>query len=298
MLSATINKPEILESKLDKLEADAPIALATVDFDVTNPELLRQEFGHVFHYFGRVEGEVAMNTNQLSALLPNADEHTKRFIGIWKGQEIQHGMIFDNLQTVLGLEPAVVDPNAIGNSVKLGGEIAKLPKMHDVFMMLYLSRGAMHERLTAGGYKSLEKQLLTHGEVALVETALKPIQHQEAGHLGYYQSAALAKRRELAPWQLGLARKLTHRLYLPVGVGNDEQAVAFTGVAKTLAAPDIAGFVQPVQRVANKLLENNDEVRHHRRIAGHVLRLLKANQTDTPPNYVLAAVENLANKAA
>jgi hypothetical protein len=290
------HNPAVLEAKLDRLESDPPILPSSVDYTLNNPELVRERFGHVFNYFGRTEGEVALNTKQLEAILPNADDHTKRFIGVWMSQELPHGQIFDQLQVHLGLEPAVVDPNDVSPWLHVAGSVARLPKMHDAFMMLYLSRGAMHERLTAAGYRSLEKQLLEIGEPDFVNTALKPIERQEAGHLGYYQAAAQAKRRELAPWQLGLVRGLTARTYKPVGVRSEEHGLAFGRITNTLVPSKLDDFVEPVQRIANKLLMPAEPTAPN--LVGRILHLLQDKEAPKAPRYVIDAVEDLSHQAA
>lgn len=280
-----------INQKIDKLEADPPIAIDSVDYTIHQKERVISELGHVFRYFGRVESEVALYSKQLSILLPHADEPTKRFIDIWNNQEIKHGAIFDEIQNQLGLKPATINPNKIGSTVVIGGEIGKIPKVHDILMMIYLSRGAMHEKLTFSGYKLLEEKLSFLGEKALIETAIKPIKRQEAAHLGYYQLAAVNMRQRLSPWQLQATQYLTKRSYQPVGVSNKQQGLDFGQIATTLAGDNIIDLVDPVQKLGNRLLNNieKQEKRSLGQIAlGHIL---KNNQSE--PSYVMEAVMSL-----
>lgn len=48
---------------------------------------------------------------------------------------------------------------------------------------------------------------------------------------------------------------MTENVYYPVGVTNEAQGLEFGRVAKTLAGDNISEFIQPVQRIADKLLE-------------------------------------------
>ncbi len=280
-----------IDQKIDKLEADPPIAIDSVDYTIHQKERVVSELDHVFRYFGRVEGEVALYSKQLSVLLPHADEPTKRFINIWNDQELKHGAIFDEIQNQLGLQPATIDPNKIGSTVVIGGEIGKIPKVHDILMMLYLSRGAMHEKLTFSGYKLLEEKISFLGEKALIETAIKPIKRQEAAHLGYYQLAAINMRQRLSPWQLRTTQYLTKKSYRPVGVSDHQQGLDFGQIATTLAGDNIIDLVDPVQKLGNKLLNNTE--RPKRRNLGKIALGSMLNNIKSEPSYVMEAVMSL-----
>ena len=55
----------------------------------------------------RVELEVDRNVLEISTMLPNPPEVDKQFYAeLWQPQEIQHGLILDRLQQILGRPPA------------------------------------------------------------------------------------------------------------------------------------------------------------------------------------------------
>lgn len=245
-----------IPKQLDRLEVNhPPIPLDSVDFTIKNPELLTRRLAKAFRYFGRVEREVERNVLELEALLPNADANTRRFYEIWEAQEVPHGLIFDELQRQLGLEPELPDLNTISRSIRAGGVLSHIPGVHDVLMQVYLSTGAMHERLTAAGYDKLKLRLMDIGETALVETAVSPIRQQESGHFAYYKNAALLQRDRLSPWQLHLVRLLKTRGYAPVGAGNNEQKADFGEASLQLGdESQLDKLSSPVQAVAQELL--------------------------------------------
>ena len=248
-----------IPERIDRLAVSEPMPLETVDFTVLDPERLNQELGQTFAYFGRVEGEVA--ADPLLVMMPRLGteyggykSHGSDFISIWVAQEQAHGQIFDRLQVELGLEP--LQPVAeITNLNRLAGALGKMStSLHAVFEMIYLTRGAMHEKLTFDGYRLMADKLEALGETALLETMVKPIRTQESGHLGYYKHAAKELKGHLHPWQLGLARRLSLMTYAPVGAHTDADKAHFGHVAEALAGEQIADFAAPIQTVAEQLL--------------------------------------------
>ena len=92
-------------------EEHPPIDLGTVDFTVRNPRLLAKRFGHVLDYMARVELEVDRNVLELITMLPDPPEIDRTFYAdVWQPQEIQHGLILDELQVRLGPDNAVDRP--------------------------------------------------------------------------------------------------------------------------------------------------------------------------------------------
>ena len=122
-------------------------------------------------------------------------------------------------------------------------------------MFLYLSIGAMHERLTAVGYDRLRERVLELGMTGFAQTAVRPIRAQESMHYAYYRNAALEQRRALGAWQLQLARLVRRHTYRPVGATTPRRQADFGAATVSLfGAQDVAPFAEPVQRVAQELL--------------------------------------------
>lgn len=248
-----------IEAKIDRLRGDAPISLDEVDFTINNPERLRDELGRTFRYFARVEGEVAYDP--LIAMMPRLGteyngyrSHGTEFIKIWVDQEQAHSAIFENLQSHLGIEPAPINiESSIHN--RMAGMIGKLsPALHGVLELTYLTRGAMHEKLTFIGYERMAEKLLALGETALHETIIKPIRRQESGHLGYYKQSAVELKNHLKPWQIRMAAKLSVATYAPVGAGGKNDKPDFGHVADTLVGDELEKFAGPIQSIAETML--------------------------------------------
>jgi hypothetical protein len=244
-----------VEARVDRLEADPPISIESVDLTIVDPDRLRLELGHVIRYFGIVEGEVAQNASDIAALLPRLDRHERRFLGVWSAQEVAHGRVFDAIAQGLKLAPAP----AVGRTppprriFEVVGRVARLDWVHDVLKLMYLARGAMHEHLTYDGYVHLGERLARLGELGLARTVTEPIRRQEARHLGYYRMAAAAQRRRLSPRQLHVARVLSVRSYAPVGASPARRAECGRAFA-SLAGSDVDRILGPVETIATQLL--------------------------------------------
>ncbi len=249
---------EPLQAKLDRLRMSPPIPWG-VDLSIKDPERLRDELGPTFSYFGRVESEVA--AEPLLVLMPRLGteyggyrSHGTEFLDVWVAQEHAHGAIFDRLQAELELEPATPTAEITALS-RLAGWVGRLsPSLHAVFEMIYLSRGAMHEKLTFIGYQRMAATLERLGERDLLESVIKPIRVQEAGHLAYYKQAARTLKAHLSPWQLRLARKISLMTYAPVGAGSAHAKADFGHVALALAGDRLEDVAAPIQAIAESLL--------------------------------------------
>jgi hypothetical protein len=253
---------ETLEKKLGALQASEPIPYDSVDFTIRNPDRLKDELGWTFAYFGRVEGEVA--AEPLMTMMPRLGteykgykSHGAEFLEVWVAQEQAHAAIFDGLQRELGLTPLV--PNIETSPMHhFAGALGRLStSLHAVLEMVYLTRGAMHEKLTFIGYERMAEKLKHMGEIALFETIIRPVRRQEAGHLGYYRQAAAIIKTHLNTWQLALARRISIKTYSPVGAGHPDDKAHFGHVAGALVGEDLPQFTDPIQHVAQELLTND-----------------------------------------
>ncbi len=276
-----MNDQEKLERKLGQITELSPLRIDDVDWSIKDPEYLHNRLGRTFRNFQRVEQEV--NEDVLEALLPNLSEQKTDFIRIWKQQENPHGDLFAELRLQLGDAPedfSEVDVPAIN---RIAGNLGRIsPGLHDVFEMIYLARGAMHERLTKQGYELLSDRLANLGEFAIRNTLVKPILEQEAHHLGYYIMAARLHKRHLRPWQLYVARRLSVSSYAPVGAGAKIHKADFGHTALTLvdSVPDaqesafmethgwnpkrlaerrLKTFSNPIQKIGQQLLSLSEE---------------------------------------
>ena len=248
-----------LSAQLDRMEAEGVIDLATVDFDVRRPDLVRERLGPTLDYFARVEREVERNLLEIAAFLPGASDQTKRFVTIWAEQELPHGEVFETLKAHLHLPPSEPDLTTVSLPLRVTGRLSVIPGVSDVLLMLYNSMGAMHERLTAVGYDKLRDRLLDIGERGFAVTGVAPIRKQESGHYAFYRNSALALQGRLSSWQLALARIVRVHTYQPIGVrtsltaGADKAVFGGTAMALT-GSPDMSDIAVPVQRVAQELL--------------------------------------------
>lgn len=242
-----------LARRIDRLEADPPIALSSADLTVMHAGRLRRELGEVFFYFALVEGLVAQNAVEVETILPGLEEDDRRFLAVWERHEVAHGIIFDALCVELDLSPAG-PPLVLGarRSFRALSALSRQRWWHDVFRLVYLLRGAMHERLTLDAYSRIGARLERWGEHALVATVTDPIRRQEAGHLGYYRAAAAAQRDRLTPAQLRLARAISVNTYAPVGATRARRGQCGRAF-RSIAGDDIDGL-KPVQAIADRVL--------------------------------------------
>jgi hypothetical protein len=248
---------EALGDRIGRLEADPAISFADVDLTIVHPDRLRRQFDEVFYYFALVEGEVAQNALDIAALLPALDDHDRRFLSVWSAHEVAHSAIFDALGGELGLPPAAPSVQSGAQwSFRAIGVLAQVDWLHDVLKLVYLARGAMHERLTLEAYTLLGAKLSCLGEHSLTRTVTDPIRRQEAGHLGYYRAAAAAHRARLSRTQRSLARRISTWTYAPVGAPGRR---ALCGRVFTEIADGDIEVLEPLEQIAADLLEDGRE---------------------------------------
>lgn len=249
-----------LLAQLDRMEDEGALDVNHVDFTVHHPHEMRLRLAPALDAFARVELEVERNIREVAALLPHQDEQTQRFVRVWSEQEIPHGVVFERLLAQLELPPANPDLTSVNPALRVLGRLSSVPGVQDVLMFIYLSIGAMHERLTATGYDLLRDRMEEIGEHGIVTTALRPIRAQESGHYAYYRNAALITRERLSAWQLHLARMVRTRTYHPIGATTPSNTAAFARTAVLLTGTtDLDEFAIPVQRLAQQLLVRQDD---------------------------------------
>ena len=253
---------QTLAARVGRIEEDPPLSLDDVDLTVRDPGPLVERFAEIFTYIATVEGAVPQNAAEITTLIPDLDDQDLRFLSAWSAQELAHARIFDALRAQLGLvsntdgEPTtsvVRDPVRPRLSFRVFGALSASGWTQDVFKLIYLSRGAMHEHMTYDCYRHLGAHFASFGEEALVRTVTEPIRRQEAAHLGYYRLAASSHRLRLSPAQVGLARWITVHTYTPVGTaycGKGPTGRIFAG----LAGDDMGAVLDAVEAVADQLL--------------------------------------------
>ncbi len=235
-----------------------PIPVASVDFTVRQPQLLRERFGHVLDYLARVELEVDRNVLELLVLLPDVDETNRMFYAdVWHPQEIQHGLILDKLQQGLGMAPSEPD-NEVSLPIKMLASLAHFKPIQEVVRLLYFLTGASTERQAVLAYNTLNEGLNELGEQAISDTVITPIKQQEPGHFAFYQMSAtsMVQHNVLKPWQLFLARVIRERTYGPVGTNRKDSYRAQYGAVVTALGidADIEGYAREIGRVESRLL--------------------------------------------
>ncbi|MEU0316060.1 GTP-binding protein LepA [Nocardioides sp. NPDC006273] len=241
-------------------EEHPPIPMDSVDFTVNDPAGFGDRFGHVLDYMARVELEVDRNVLEISTMLPNPPEVDKRFYAeVWQPQEIQHGLILDRLQQILGCPPATTDLDHVGLKLKVLGLLAHLEPFQDVCRMLYYLTGMATERSAVIAYNLLHDGVIESGERAVAETVIAPIKRQEPGHYAFYQLSARAHWATLSAWQKWLVRRMRRISFAPVGVNNVTQLADFGDVMETLGV-DHEGrdLAADVARVEQELLWARD----------------------------------------
>lgn len=269
---------EAIERKIGAIKQKAPLDIKAVDFTVQDPDRVLMELGPTLAYFQRVEAMVTGAS--LEALLPaSAEDYTGRFIHSWVRDEQVHGQAFDILLGEIGMTGIATPDDPIPAHNKIAGWVAGQSEwVHGVLEMIYHTTGALHEKLTAVGYKRLEGLLAGMGETAIVETMINPIQRDEATHLGYYRTVAQHLGNTLSPRQIRVAHAVISRTYAPVGAGAAEDKPAFGGVLTTLAdGESVTEMTEPIQAMASRLLQLEDR---------------------TSPTFVVDAIEDCLDRVA
>ena len=200
-----------------------PIPLSSVDRTIRDPELLRSRYGHVLNYLARVELEVDRNVLEILAVIPGVGENDRFFYqDVWQPQEIQHGLILDQLCMDVGLPPSTPSLH-IGLDYHLLGAMAHWAPIQDVSRMLFYLSGAATERQAVLAYNSFGDGLEELGEDAVVESIIRPIKRQEPGHFAFYRMSAERLATRMRPWQMWLVQQLRGYSYNLVGTNGEER---------------------------------------------------------------------------
>ncbi len=255
-MTATAAERRLIEH-VDRIEAEQPpIALETVDFTVLRPDAVRERFGPTLDYLARVELEVDRNVLELNTMLADPPEIDVRFYReVWHAQEIQHGVILDRLQTIIGRPPASPDTETVSAKMRILGAISHFSPVQDITRMLYYLTGMSTERSAVLAYNKLHAGMRDLGETALADTVVAPIRRQEPPHYAFYKLSATGLAAKLSPWQKWLVRRLRMLSWGPVGANNPEQKADFGGVLTALGMRDeLDSFGEEISRVERDLL--------------------------------------------
>ncbi|WP_246159634.1 GTP-binding protein LepA [Nocardioides antri] len=214
-----------LERHVARLEQEhPPLDVTSVDFTVRRPQEVIGRYGRVLDYMARAELEVERNVRELDVLMPEPPELDQYFYRqVWGPQELQHGLILDQLQAELGLPKSAPNVSTVPLKLRVLGGIAHLAAIQDVVRMLYYLTGMTTERSAVLAYQHLYEGLLSMGEDAIAVTAVAPIRRQEPGHYAYYQMSARELWARLTPWQQWLTRRLRSISFAPVGANSPQE---------------------------------------------------------------------------
>ena len=246
-----------LADHVDRLGLEhPPIDLASVDYAVRRPAVFNERYGHVLDYMARVELEVDRNVLELTTLLPDPPEIDRRFYAeVWQPQEIQHGIILDELQVHLGRPAAEPDLTSLGLKMRILGALAHLDPFQDVCRMLYYLTGMATERSAVLAYNLLHDGVVEMGESAIAQTVIAPIKRQEPGHYAFYQLSARGLWSQLAAWQQWMVRRMRSFSFAPVGANDATQKADFGDMLKTLGIDrEVEHFASQISRVERELL--------------------------------------------
>jgi len=239
-----------------------PIDLASVDYTVRDPQVVRDRFAGVLQYMGRVEMEVERNVLELAILLPDASDVDRTFYAdVWSPQEAHHGLVLDTLIRQLGLPAAEPNLTHVPARVRVLGVLAHLPAVQEIIRLLYYLTGAATEKSAMLAYQAMSDDLGKLGEPAIKETVVDAIKVQEPGHFAFYRLSAthLLQSGALAPWQLHLARSLRSRSFGLVGATSRQERGDFGGVIVDLGLDtDLHRTLRDIVRVENHLLWARD----------------------------------------
>ncbi|MGJ3507909.1 GTP-binding protein LepA [Enemella sp. A6] len=240
-----------------------PIPLSSIDRTVNNPDLVRTRYGHLLAYLARVELEVDRNVLELLTVLPDVEENDRFFYeDVWQPQEIQHGIILDQLAQDIGMLPA--EPMLTINwKYKMLGALGRFRGIQDVSRLMYYLTGASTERQAVLAYNTFTEGLTEMGEQAMVDTVITPIKRQEPGHFAFYRMSAeyMVHTFRLKPWQLWLTRVLRSVSYNLVGTnGLPRYKQDMGSVMATLGVDaDLEKYAKEIGRLEARVLWANRE---------------------------------------
>lgn len=249
----------LLLSHVQKMgEEHPPIRLASVDFTVNDPAAVRQRFAGVLDYLARVELEVERNVLELLTIMPNPSEADRVFYAdVWYGQEIQHGLILDELKRRIEL-PEAEALLQVGFAVRALGAMARFEPIQDVARTIYYFTGASTERQAVLAYNAFAAQLDEMGETAIRETIINPIKRQEPGHFAFYRMSAekVTTDGTLKRWQVYLAQVLRRFSYELVGTHQDPRLKAQMGevIVRLGFEEELEVFAKEIGRLEARLL--------------------------------------------
>jgi len=253
----TVTAERRLIEHVDRIEAEQPpVPLDSVDFTVLRPTVMRQRFGGVLDYLAWVELEVDRNVLELNTMLSDPPEVDVRFYrDVWHAQEIQHGVILDKLQTIIGRPPASPSTDVVSAKIRLLGALSHLSPVQDIVRMLYYLTGMSTERSAVLAYNRLHAGMAELGETAIAETAIAPIRRQEPPHYAFYKLSAIDLAGRLSPWQAWLTRRVRRLTWGPVGANTTVQKADFGGVLTALDMREgLTAFGAEISRVERDLL--------------------------------------------
>ncbi|SDB99549.1 hypothetical protein GA0111570_11373 [Raineyella antarctica] len=236
-----------------------PIPLSSVDFTVRDPEVLRSRYGHVLNYLARVELEVDRNVLEILAVIPGVGENDRFFYqDVWQPQEIQHGLILDQLCLEVGLPPSTPSLH-IGLAHYLLGALAHWAPIQDVSRMMFYLSGASTERQAVLAYNSFTAGLKELGEDAIAESVVHPIKRQEPGHFAFYRMSAERLAARMRPWQMWLVQQLRGYSYNLVGTNGEERYKRdIGGLLVTFGLDrDIEAYAREIGRLEARLVWAN-----------------------------------------
>ncbi len=252
--------PQKIHDHVERLgELYPPIPLSSVDRTVRNPELLRSRYGHVLNYLARVELEVDRNVLEILAVIPGVGDNDRFFYeDVWQPQEIQHGLILDQLCMDIGMPPSTPRLK-IGFAHYLLGAMAHWAPMQDVSRMMFYLSGASTERQAVLAYNSFTEALNELGETGLAESVIHPIKRQEPGHFAYYRMSAELMASTMRPWQMWMVQQLRGYSYNLVGTnGEDRYKRDIGGLMVTFDLDrDIDAYAREVGRLEARLVWAN-----------------------------------------
>lgn len=246
-----------LLDKIERLEAEGPIEISSMDFTIEDPEVVRTALAYPLAYSEAVEIEVPITAEVVRTILPHMSKQKARFIDIWDMQETVHGELLGVSRRQLGIAP-LATRDVIPGIMKFVSLLARVsPGMHDVTEMVYLTEGAMSERETLLFYNHFRDRLKAIGEVPMAGL-VSSIARQEAAHLAFYMQAANEKRDDLSDRQLAFVQRFIEASYMPVGVRNShsgrERQRHFGRVALDISGNKPETFTDPVEALARDLL--------------------------------------------
>ena len=198
-----------------------PIDLTGIDWDAIPTHALSYDVLRVVSYMQDVESHTVVFPRTIFSQRAVDDETIGTFLVCWLYEEGMHGRALAKFLDRAGrpVPPRVRGRTTLMDHVDRAGTTLLAAAWKD-FLALHMAWGALHECTTIHAYRRLVEQ----SDHPVLNELLRRIICDEARHFSFYMWQA--EQRLARPRVARIVRAIMNRLYIPVGVSHQPDALA------------------------------------------------------------------------